>query len=109
MIYGKYDAKQGFVAGGASLHNVMTAHGPDEPTFEKASTMELTPHYFDGGLAFMFESAYFLNVSKSAVESSEREVTYQECWQTIQKHFSPPAAESSGPTAVAETESKSSK
>jgi len=29
MVYGKYDAKEGFVAGGASLHSIMTPHGPD--------------------------------------------------------------------------------
>lgn len=100
MIRGKYDAKEGFVAGGASLHNTMTAHGPDEATFEKASTAELAPTYFDGGLAFMFESAYFLDISASALDCPEREVEYQHCWQTLQKHFvapsiMPPAAPSS--------------
>ena len=30
MIWGEYDAKAGgFQAGGASLHNIMTPHGPD--------------------------------------------------------------------------------
>jgi homogentisate 1,2-dioxygenase len=90
MIYGKYDAKEGFVAGGGSLHNTMTAHGPDEATFEKASNADLKPQYFDGGLAFMFESVYFLNVAKSALECPERELEYQHCWQSLQKHFSPP-------------------
>lgn len=90
MIHGKYDAKEGFVAGGASLHNIMTAHGPDEATFEKASAAELVPQYFDGGLAFMFESAYFLDVSRSALLGPERETGYQACWQSIKKHFTPP-------------------
>jgi homogentisate 1,2-dioxygenase len=91
MIRGKYDAKEGFVPGGGSLHNVMTAHGPDEQVFEKASVAALDPAYFDGGLAFMFESVYFLDVSQSALECPEREVDYPHCWQSLQKHFVPPA------------------
>ena len=39
LIHGVYDAKaEGFVPGGASLHNCMTGHGPDADTFAKAST-----------------------------------------------------------------------
>ena len=91
MIRGKYDAKEGFVAGGASLHNIMTPHGPDQATFEKASTAELGPEYFDGGLAFMFESVYFLDISESALECPERENSYQSCWQTLEKKFVAPS------------------
>ena len=41
LIHGVYDAKSsGFVPGGASLHNCMSAHGPDAATFEKASTAD---------------------------------------------------------------------
>jgi homogentisate 1,2-dioxygenase len=36
LIHGAYDAKaEGFVPGGASLHNCMSGHGPDAATFEK--------------------------------------------------------------------------
>ncbi|KAL8742326.1 MAG: hypothetical protein Q9190_005178, partial [Brigantiaea leucoxantha] len=42
LIHGSYDAKAagqgGFQPAGASLHNVMSAHGPDSGTFGKAST-----------------------------------------------------------------------
>lgn len=41
MVHGKYDAKEGFAPGGASLHSCMTAHGPDTDTFFKASVAEL--------------------------------------------------------------------
>ena len=45
LLYGAYDAKaEGFLPGGASLHNCMTAHGPDAETFERASRAELKPH-----------------------------------------------------------------
>ena len=37
MVWGKYDAKQGFSPGGASLHSCMTPHGPDADTFINAS------------------------------------------------------------------------
>ena len=38
LIRGVYDAKaEGFLPGGASLHNCMSAHGPDAETWERAS------------------------------------------------------------------------
>ncbi|GMH77470.1 hypothetical protein TL16_g07421 [Triparma laevis f. inornata] len=49
MVWGKYDAKEGFQAGGASLHSCMTPHGPDYPTFKGASEAELKPQKFDKG------------------------------------------------------------
>ena len=54
LIKGVYDAKaEGFVAGGGSLHNCMSAHGPDAETFEKATKAELKPNYIDNTLAFI--------------------------------------------------------
>ena len=43
MIKGTYDAKKDSKPGGATLHSMMTPHGPDAPTFLKASTEELRP------------------------------------------------------------------
>ena len=44
LVFGAYDAKaEGFVPGGASLHNCMAGHGPDAETFERASHAELKP------------------------------------------------------------------
>ncbi|KAK4337351.1 hypothetical protein RND71_043621 [Anisodus tanguticus] len=44
LIHGNYEAKTtGFNPGGATLHNMMTPHGPDSDCFEKASTEELKP------------------------------------------------------------------
>lgn len=37
MVWGKYDAKEGFLPGGCSLHPSMSAHGPDAATFIRAS------------------------------------------------------------------------
>ena len=38
LVHGVYDAKaEGFAPGGISIHNCMSAHGPDLATFEKAT------------------------------------------------------------------------
>ena len=66
LIFGEYDAKaEGFVPGGASLHNCMSGHGPDAETFEKASTAELKPQYLGDTLAFMFETRFVLPADAS--------------------------------------------
>jgi homogentisate 1,2-dioxygenase len=58
LISGEYDAKEGggFVPGGGSLHNRMSAHGPDAASWDKATKADLKPQKFDAGLAFMFET-----------------------------------------------------
>ena len=65
LIFGKYDAKaEGFLPGGASLHNCMSGHGPDAETYERASTAELKPQYLDDTLAFMFETQLVLRPTR---------------------------------------------
>lgn len=68
-IVGTYDAKAtGFLPGGASLHNMNSAHGPDADTFAKASTADLKPvKVGEGSMSFMFESAYQLATTKWAI------------------------------------------
>ncbi len=88
LIYGQYDAKEeGFVPGGGSLHNQMSAHGPDLDAFEKASTAELRPQKLSGTLAFMFESRYIIRPTKFAMESAELQNEYSEVWQGLKKKF----------------------
>ena len=58
LIAGDYDAKVGggFRPAGASLHNIMSAHGPDAKTHYGASHAELVPQKVgEGSMAFMFE------------------------------------------------------
>ncbi len=44
LIKGTYEAKEsGFCPGGASLHSMMTPHGPDYECFVNASKCELKP------------------------------------------------------------------
>src|SRR5262249_21246930 len=58
LIEGVYDAKaEGFLPGGASLHNCMSGHGPDAATFEKASSADTSqPLHVTDTMAFMFET-----------------------------------------------------
>lgn len=86
-MYGKYDAKEGFAPGGASLHSCMTPHGPDAPTFDGASNADLKPHKFDAGLAFMFETSALLKLTPWAIEAEHRDVNYQKCWDALPKYF----------------------
>jgi homogentisate 1,2-dioxygenase len=88
MVYGRYDNKAtGFYPGGASLHPCMSAHGADATTFEKASEKVLEPEYFEGGLAFMFESTYLFKVSKRAMAAPTNQGDYMDCWKDIKKLY----------------------
>jgi homogentisate 1,2-dioxygenase len=88
LLYGAYDAKaEGFLPGGASLHNCMTAHGPDAESWEKATGADLKPHKIEDTMAFMFESRYAMRLTRYAVESSELQHDYFEGWQGLEKHF----------------------
>jgi homogentisate 1,2-dioxygenase len=88
LIYGAYDAKEeGFVPGGGSLHNQMSAHGPDQDAFEKASNATLEPQKLSGTMAFMFESRYIIRPTKFAMEASQLQHEYSEVWQGLKKNF----------------------
>jgi homogentisate 1,2-dioxygenase len=89
LLHGAYDAKaEGFLPGGASLHNCMTAHGPDAETWERATAAQLKPHKIEDTMAFMFESRFAMRLTRYAVESSELQQDYFEGWQGLEKHFS---------------------
>jgi homogentisate 1,2-dioxygenase len=91
LIFGVYDAKaEGFLPGGASLHNCMSGHGPDAETFEKASAAELKPQHVDDTLAFMFETRLPVRPSRWALESKILQHEYYECWQGLKRLY--PAA-----------------
>jgi homogentisate 1,2-dioxygenase len=90
LIYGQYDAKEsGFVPGGGSLHNQMSAHGPDLDAFEKASNADLKPQKLEGTLAFMFESRYIVRPTRFAMETAQLQHEYSEVWQGLKKNFKP--------------------
>ena len=88
LVYGEYDAKaEGFVPGGASLHNCMAGHGPDTETFEKASNAELKPVYLKDTLAFMFETRFVCRPTKFALETAQLDDQYFEVWQGLSNKF----------------------
>ncbi len=91
LITGAYDAKaEGFVPGGASLHNGMSGHGPDAATFEKASSADLgKPDVIGDTMAFMFETRKVICPTRQALDAPQLQRDYYRCWQDIRKHFAP--------------------
>lgn len=89
LIYGDYDAKTGgsFVPGGASLHNCMSAHGPDADAFEKASSASLAAEKLDNTMAFMFESRYLIRPTEFAMATDALQSDYSDCWQGLKSRF----------------------
>jgi len=91
LVHGAYDAKaEGFIPGGASLHNCMTGHGPDAATFERASNADLSqPDFIQDTMAFMFETASVITPTPFALEGPLRQADYAQCWQALGRHFDP--------------------
>ncbi|WP_213956560.1 homogentisate 1,2-dioxygenase [Variovorax sp. dw_954] len=88
LVYGEYDAKPGgFKPGGASLHNCMVPHGPDEEAFTKASNADLKPQKLDNTLAFMFESRYRFLPTQWALSSNSLDQEYADCWAGLKDQF----------------------
>jgi homogentisate 1,2-dioxygenase len=88
LVKGVYDAKaEGFLPGGASLHNCMSGHGPDAETFERASNAELKPQFQGDTMAFMFETQLMICPTQFAMETDALQSDYHECWQGLKKHF----------------------
>lgn len=93
LIEGAYDAKTagkgGFVPGGGSLHNMMSAHGPDRETFDRASAAELKPQKIDDGLAFMFETRWPVTATGQATAAGHLQHGYDDVWQGLSRNFHP--------------------
>ncbi|BAN49858.1 homogentisate 1,2-dioxygenase [Metapseudomonas resinovorans] len=88
LIQGAYDAKaEGFSPGGASLHNCMSAHGPDNATTTTAIAADLKPHKIDNTMAFMFETSRVLRPSQYALECPQLQADYDACWAGMAKTF----------------------
>jgi homogentisate 1,2-dioxygenase len=89
LVYGVYDAKPagGFVPGGASLHNCMTAHGPETEAFELATNATLKPQKLDDTLAFMFESNLVYQTPAQSLGAKWIDKKYYECWQDLKSNF----------------------
>jgi len=89
LIRGQYDAKSdGFLPGGASLHNCMSGHGPDAATFATATSIDTTkPVKVEATMAFMFETRTVIRPTQWALQSPDLQADYQQCWQDLPKQF----------------------
>jgi homogentisate 1,2-dioxygenase len=88
LIKGVYDAKkEGFVPGGASLHNCMVPHGPDADTFKKETKREEKPQKVGDTMAFMFESSSVYQVSAFALKEAPLDKNYWKAWQGLKDQF----------------------
>jgi homogentisate 1,2-dioxygenase len=87
LVHGRYDAKEGggFVPGGGSLHNCMSAHGPDRATYDRAVSVELAPHKIEDTLAFMFETRWVIAPTRFAMDTPALQKDYDACWTGFEK------------------------
>jgi len=87
LVHGVYDAKaEGFLPGGISIHNCMSAHGPDLATYARASEMELKPLKIEDTLAFMWESRYVWRPTKFALGARELQQDYDKVWDGFRRN-----------------------
>ncbi len=89
LVQGVYESKaEGFLPGGVSIHNCLQGHGPDLPTFDKASAAELKPHRLENSLAFMWEARYVFRPTKFALAARELQKDYEtKTWDGFKKRF----------------------
>ncbi len=88
LVHGAYDGKRGgFLPGGASLHGLMSAHGPDAPVTEAAMTAELAPQKIANTLAFMFETRALLRPTAQALALPELQPDYDSVWNGLPRRF----------------------
>ena len=86
LITGRYDAKAaGFEPGGATLHNQMSAHGPDLQSYRKAVEASLEPQRIDNTMAFMFESRWLIRPTRFALNTPLLQPDYDGCWKGFDK------------------------
>ena len=84
LIHGEYDAKaEGFAPGGLSLHNLMSGHGPDLDSWQKASEAELKPHRIEGTMAFMVETCWPYRPTRFALDRAQSD--YDQAWAGFPK------------------------
>ena len=94
LIEGVYDAKaEGFAAGGASLHNCMSGHGPDAATYDKALAADTArPEHLADTMAFMFETRTVIRPTRYALETPLLQGDYAQVWRGLKKNFAPDSA-----------------
>ncbi len=74
-----------FSPGGASLHNRMNGHGPDQASYDKAVAADLKPVKIDGTMAFMFETRHVVRPTEWAMTSPTMQLDYDDVWTGFPK------------------------
>ena len=90
LILGRYEAREGgFAPGGATLHSMMTPHGPDAKCFEAWTEKDLGPiRVADGTMAFMFETCFGLALTKWGEQVCGKiDPNYKNDWKAIKANF----------------------
>jgi homogentisate 1,2-dioxygenase len=86
LVTGAYDAKEGgFAPGGASLHNQMNGHGPDQASYDKAVAADLQPHRIADTMAFMFETRHVVRPTDWAMAAPTMQLDYDDVWTGFAK------------------------
>ena len=84
LLGGTYDAKAaGFAPGGLSLHNMMSAHGPDVASWQAATDAPLAPHKLTDTMAFMIESCWPYRATAAAM--ADAQPGYDAVWGNFPK------------------------
>lgn len=87
LVHGVYDAKaEGFTPGGISIHNCMSAHGPDLATYDRASETQLKPQRIVDTLAFMWESRYVWRPTGFAMKAPQLQKNYDKVWDGFRRN-----------------------
>ncbi len=86
LIEGSYDAKAGgFAPGGASLHNQMNGHGPDQTSYQKAVNAALKPMRIADTMAFMFETRHVIRTTSWSSDTPLMQLDYDDVWSGFAK------------------------
>ncbi|MEK8170225.1 homogentisate 1,2-dioxygenase domain-containing protein [Streptomyces sp. M19] len=76
---------------------MMSAHGPDRETYERASTAELAPQKVADGLAFMFETRWPVTATRQALEAGTGSPATTPCGRVWSATFRPCARDGRPP------------
>jgi homogentisate 1,2-dioxygenase len=88
MLVGAHEAHgAGFPPGACSLHNSLTAHGPDPKVFAAASRAELKPERIEIGTFILLETRTPCRPTRFALESAARKTDYDQTWDALPRNF----------------------
>lgn len=89
VVVGRHDGKaSGFAAGGASLHNNWSAHGPDAQTYEAGRNAPEEPRKIEESLVFMLETRRPFRLTRFATETPQLQQDYTQGWHALKPRFS---------------------